>query len=343
MGWSARKALYQQMSAQIDNGRPMLDALEDFRGRLQRRGRKKLAAAVHRTALSIKDGKTLVVSLGPSLTPMERSVLNSGEKAGQLSQSMRLILDVRERTGRITRKVMGYFTSPVVYLITLMVALYVIGTSVNPPLAQVVPYKDWTGWAYAMYLMGAVATGPGLMITGAVIATLCAGVYFSLPKWTGAGRAFFDQHVFPYTVYRDIQGFTWLLSFTALLRAGVSDTAALEDQIKTATPWMASRLRPALSGLRDGLNLSAALRRTGYGFPSLDLIDEIGAYVSFPDFPEKIDYAAKAYSEVLERHLMVLGGMVAGVFSMGMFLAFGIITMGSNTISTLIQATMGAH
>jgi type II secretory pathway component PulF len=131
--------LYQQLASQLDNGRPLVEAMEDFRDRLARRGRKGLAQAMREATSCLKDGKTFVQSMGPTLSPMERSVLASGEKAGQLTNSMRLVLDVRDRVTRIQRKVMSYFTAPIVYLITLLASLYVIGSSVVPPLAQVVP------------------------------------------------------------------------------------------------------------------------------------------------------------------------------------------------------------
>ncbi len=342
LSWSTRKMLYQQLASQLDNGRPLVEAMEDFRDRLARRGRKGLAQAMREATSCLKDGKTFVQSMGPTLSPMERSVLASGEKAGQLTNSMRLVLDVRDRVTRIQRKVMSYFTAPIVYLITLLASLYVIGSSVVPPLAQVVPVSKWTGWAYGMYLMGAVATGWGMVITVSLLVVLGATVIWSLPRWTGRGRAFCDQYVFPYNVYREVQGFAWLLSFTALLRAGVPDTTALQDQLTSASPWLASRLRPVMIGLRDGLNLSAALRRTGLGFPSIGLIDEVAAYMNFPDFPEKIDNVARDYSEFLERKMMIIGGAIGGVFSMAMFMAFGVITIGANTISDLITKSVGA-
>jgi len=85
--------LYQQLASQLDNGRPLVEAMEDFRDRLARRGRKGLAQAMREATSCLKDGKTFVQSMGPTLSPMERSVLASGEKAGQLTNSMRLVLD----------------------------------------------------------------------------------------------------------------------------------------------------------------------------------------------------------------------------------------------------------
>ena len=338
MSWGARRTLYQQLASQIDNGRPLLDAMDDYRARAVRRNRKSLAKSMQGAVERVRDGKTFVQALGGSLSPLEKSVLSSGETAGQLPGSMRLVLDVRARVARIQRKVLSYFTAPIIYLVTLLASLYVIGSNVVPPLSQVVPTSRWTGWAYGMYLMGAIATGYGLFITLGVIVVLLGVIVWTLPRWSGRGRAFCDAYVFPYNVYRDVQGFAWLLSFTALLRAGVADTKALQDQIASASPWMASRLKPILTGLIDGMNLAEAMRRSKQDFPSRDLIDEIAAYMNFDDFGEKIDQVAKDYSDVLERKLMVVGGVIGAVFSGAMFMAFGVITLGANTISTLIQS-----
>lgn len=341
LGWSARKKLYEQLASQLENGRPLTEAMLDFRDRLERRGRKSLARQIGLANDQLRNGKTFVEALGPNMSSMERSALASGERAGQLPQSMRLILDVRERITRIQRKLMSYFTAPLVYLVTLIASLYVIGNSVVPPLAQVVPAEKWEGWARGMYFMGLLATGWGMFITVGVIVAVSVAVAVSLPRWCGGLRAWFDTYVFPYNVYRDVVGFTWLLSFTALLRSGVSDTAALQDQLRNGSPWLASRLQPLLDGLRDGLSLPDSMRRAGQGFPSMDLIDEIAAYVRFPDFSEKIDKVARDYSEQLERRMMLIGGAIGGVFSFAMFGAFGVITMGANNISDMITRSIG--
>ncbi|RKP47566.1 type II secretion system F family protein [Trinickia fusca] len=346
LSWSLRKRLYEQASSQIDNGRTLTEILEDFRDRLSRRGRKRSAEAAHRVWRKVIDGETLMRALADNLTDLERSVLASGEKTGQLANAMRLVLDVRERTGRIRRKLQASLFAPVMYLFALYAVLFVIGYYIVPQFTAAVPVRKWTGWAYALYAMGQIAVGwQAPVILGLFVAS-CLLTWWALPRWTGQqavpGRALFDKYVMAFSVYREILGFAWLLSFAALLRAGVPDTEALAGQILTSSPWQASRLRPIYGGLKNGLKMDAAMRRSGYEFPSLDLIDEIGAYVGYPDFPDKIEVVARQYAETLERQLMFKGLLISAVFSGLMFFAFFVLQLGTNAIASILASSMGS-
>lgn len=341
LSWTMRRRLYQQASSQLENGLTLAQVLEDFRERLTRRGKKRAAEAANEIGRQVRDGKTLVAAMGSALTDLERSVLDAGEKAGQLPEAMQLVLDVRELTTRLRQKLQASFFAPVVYLLTLYAVLLMIGGYIVPQFLDVLPLEKWTGWAYGLYLMGELAVGwPAPLIFGGMGA-YAVWSWWALPRWTGSGRGFCDQHVFPFTVYREITGFTWLMSFVALLRANVPDVAALEGQIESASPWMASRLRPVRLGLTDGLDLAESMRQTGYGFPSLDLIDEISAYAGFDDFTDKISVAVKQNASVIERQLLTKGMVMSATFTGAMFAAFIVLQLGANSLSSIITSSMG--
>lgn len=343
LSWSTRRRLYQQASNQIENGLAITQVLGDFRDRLQRRRRKKAALAAHDIYRKVRDGDTLRDAMGPDLPDLESSVLASGEQAGQLPAAMRLVVDVRDRTTRMQRHLFGSFFSPVVYLVAFYSVLFTIGYSIVPQFTENVPVDKWKGWAYVLYVMGQVAVGwEAPVVFGGVIAATAISCW-SLRRWTGAGRRFFDRNIFPFTVYREVTGFAWLLSFAALLKAGVPDTEALKSQIFSASPWLASRLRPIEGGLRDGFNLASAMRRSGFEFPSVDLIEEIDAYVGFPNFAEVIEKVAKEYAEALERRLLARGMVISFAFLLMMYFAFAVVQLGSNSLSSLFASSMGSY
>ncbi|CAG9165722.1 type II secretion system F family protein [Cupriavidus pinatubonensis] len=341
LAWTMRRRLYQQASSQLENGLTLPQVIEDFRERQARRGRKRAAEAAHEVGRQVRDGKTLMAAMGTGLSDLERSVLDAGEKAGQLPDAMRLVLDVRDLTTRLRQKLQASFFAPGVYLVTLYAVLLLIGGYIVPQFLGVLPIERWTDWAYAMYWSGELAVGwPAPLLFG-TLGGYAIWSWWALPRWTGSGRRFCDQHVFPFTVYREITGFTWLLSFVALLRAGVPDIAALESQIAAASPWLASRLRPIRLGLADGLDLAEAMRQAGNGFPSLDLIDEIGAYAGFDDFTEKITVAVRQHAEVIERQLLAKGMVMSAIFTGLMFLAFIVLQLGANSLSSILTSSMG--
>ncbi len=243
LGWRQRKQFYESASSQIINGLTLQQALEAYRKRLLRGGKQRSAAAMNQVHRKVRDGKTFVAAMGDCLSDLERGLLASGEKAGNLPTAMQLVLSVRERMSRVKTKLMASFLSPLVYLIVLYVVLRMIGLEIVPAFAQILPAEKWTGWAYAMHVMGQLAIGWRVPVTVLCSAAVVGWMVWAMPRWTGSGRTFCDRHVFPFTTYRETAGVTWLLGFAALTRA-VSETVALQDQIATASPWLASSCGP---------------------------------------------------------------------------------------------------
>lgn len=338
--WALRRQFYKQASSQLSNGVTITKILEDFRGRLTQRGRTQAAASVHQVLTQVRNGNTLMEAMGDSLSDLERSLLAAGERSGSLANAMKMVMEVMEMTIRMRRKLKASFVTPAVYLVTLYAVLYVIGDYIVPQLAAAVPTSRWTGWAKVMHIMGNVATGWAMPIIVGALAVAVLWCLFALPRLAGPTRVYLDRHIFPFTVYREVSGFSWLLSFAALIRAGVPDTEALNTQIEVASPWLASCLRPVRTGLKSGQNLAAAMRRTGSSFPSLDLIDEVAAYVGFGDFPEKIQAAARDYAGELEDRIARSGTRIAAGFTMLTFLCFIALQLGANAISELMSNGM---
>lgn len=339
LSWGLRKRLYRQTASQLENDGVLPKVLEDFRDRQVRRKRKKAAAAVHHIYRQVKDGATLVAAMDSNLTSLERTLLGSGEKAGRLAESMNLILRTRDMTDRMTRALAGSLFSPITYALALYATLVVFGDYIVPQFASAAPVSRWTGWAYVMYLLGQIAvgwTGPVLL----VLLTAATGfTLWAMPRWTGRGRTFCDRYVFPFTIYREIAGFSWLVAFATLISAGVPNVDALETQLATASPWLRSRLLPIKAGLRNGLNMGAAMRMSGYDFPSLDLIDEVAAYVDYADFPAKIKNVCDTYAATLERMLLLKGMVLSGVFTALMFAMMAVLQLGANELSSILSSS----
>lgn len=341
ISWALRKRLYEQASSQLDNGLNLEHVLEEFRTRLERRGRKRAADATYEVARQVRDGQTLMAAMGEGLTDLERSVLSAGEQAGELPGAMRLLLEVREMTTRMRQKLQASFFAPTVYLLTLYAVLLLIGGYIVPQFIELLPREKWTDWASAMYWLGELAVGwPAPLLFGG-LSLYTVWCWWALPRWVGAGRRWADLHVFPFTVYREMNGFTWVISFVALLRAGVPDVDAIGSQAHHASPWLRSRLLPIRDLVADGRELAEAMRLTGNQFPSLDLIDDIGAYSGFEDFTDKISVAVRKHAEVVERDLLRKGMLMSAIFTGLMFLAFLILQLGANSLSSILTNSIG--
>ena len=339
ISWSVRKAFYEQASAQLENGLPMTTVLQNFQQRLVRQ-RKKYAAEVFETALvSVRNGASIVEALSRHLTDTESGLLEAGEKSGETSQSMQFIVETKERERRIIGKVRSSMITPLVYATSGFAVLYFIGSSVVPQFAQIVPPEKWNGSAALMRNMGEFATGFGMPIFIVALIALMFGLFYSLPRYTGKIRDVLDRRIPPYSIYKELSGVIWLTAFISMVRSGVVNVHAIETQIKSANPWLASRLIPVRNALRNGDSLFDAIKVTGINFPSADMLEEIGAYASFPDFAAKLSVVVRAYTDKFETRMVRIGAVVSTVFTMWMFGIFLVIQLGANDLSSLAASS----
>lgn len=336
--WRVRKKLFARAASQLDNGRSLTEVLVDFRDSLQRRGQSSYRLASHEIWRRVVDGQSLASAMSESVTHLERSIIAAGEQAGKLSKAMRLVIELRDLVSRLRWQLLQSTASPLVYLCTIYGALYVIGSQLVPQFASVIPTSKWTGWAYSLYLLGNFATGwIAPLAIGATVA-MVIWIIWALPRWMGRPRSIFDRYVFPFTIYRELTGMAWLFSFVALLNGKIAEVDALSNQISTASPWLASRLRPIHAGVKNGLNLAAAMRLSGYDFPSVDLIDEIGAYVNYKDFSDRLESVTKDYVSSFESRLMIQSFLGGIAFSALMYSLIFVVTLGANGLSNLLSS-----
>ena len=165
------------------------------------------------------------------------------------------------------------------------------------------------------------------------------GLFYSLPRYTGKIRDVLDRRIPPYSIYKELSGVIWLTAFISMVRSGVVNVHAIETQIKSANPWLASRLIPVRNALRNGDSLFDAIKVTGINFPSADMLEEIGAYASFPDFAAKLSVVVRAYTDKFETRMVRIGAVVSTVFTMWMFGIFLVIQLGANDLSSLAASS----
>lgn len=335
LGWGVRKLFFEQASSQLENGLAITLIIDNFVSRLRRRGKHKDADIFVMIGNGVRNGSTLTSIMSSHLTDVEVGLLSAGEKSGSVSQAMKYIVETKERERRIVGKLRSSMINPLVYMVVGFSVLFFIGKSVVPQFATVVPPSKWTGFAAVMRDMGEFATGMGLPIVVFLLVCLIVAIWMSMPKWVGGYRDIFDRSVFPWTVYKEMQGFSWLTAFISMLRSGVADVNAIESQIKTANPWLADILTTVRRSMVNGDNLFVSLRSTGTDFPSQDLVEEIGAYVAFPDFPEKLSAILSSHVEQFEARIAKIGTVVSIFFTVEMFSMFLIIQLGANDLASI--------
>lgn len=327
----ARLRLYRKIAKMLSNGLPLLRILDELYQRASRHGAKPyepLAIVLEDCRRAVQNGKLLSEGLEGWVPRGEQLIILAGEQAGQLEKTLLSVTDVVQASHRIKSVVMSGVSYPVIILALVVIYIYLFGTRVIPEFARIVDPAHWRGAAKSLHLMSLFVQDWMPLAVLALLAAL-AGIIYSMPRWCGNLRVFFDRFV-PYSIYRLIAGSGFLMAFSALQSAGVTVEKSLVRLSMLSSPWLRERLNGALLGVRSGLNCGEALRNSGYGFPSEEVIDDLCIYADHRGFAEALKLLADEWlDEGIERISLqmkllnafsiavlavVIGWLVAGFF-----------------------------
>jgi type II secretory pathway component PulF len=177
--------------------------------------------------------------------------------------------------------------------------------------------------AYGPYLLG-----------GVVLLPLTIGR--ALPLWTGAARKVVDELPL-FGLYKTWTGLGFLLSLSALLKAGVSLRDALEMLERRAPPYTAERLRAVLA--RDDAYLGDALAESGYAWPDPRTIKLIRHFILSDRPGEALAQLAETSIERLDASLKQLSTAVTYAVQIAVFAVIFWFLEATNQMSDLVQST----
>ena len=344
--WKVREALYRHMSAQVENSVTVEAALDGFQGRLLRRKKVSSAKIVGDVARRMRDGSTFAAAMTKWVPQDEVSVISSGEIGGNLPKALNLVIDAKQRIARVNTALKTSLVSPLVYVFAVYGMIWAIGHYVTPSLQQVLPKEKAQGLVAGLYAAGDFANSWWAVVPPLAIILIFAAIVYSLPNWTGRKRVVAER-MFPYSFYRDMQGYTWLMSFSALLRSGMADVEILQRQRGNASPWLKERVHALWWRMDNGASLSAAMLAKGkggmpaFGFPNPDIVDDISSMAGFGDFPVRISAVATHWAEELERSTLAFAKSFGFAMEIFMYMVMGVLMLAINAMSTQVGNVPG--
>ncbi|RZI42182.1 type II secretion system protein F [Herbaspirillum sp. HC18] len=296
--YTVRLGLYRKIAKMLANGLPLLRILEELRDRATQSGKKPnepLAIVLDDCRRMVQNGRFLADGLEWWVSKTEQSIIMAGEQAGRLEVTLEAVIAVVQAEKRIKNVIVGGIAYPISIFTLIIIYIYLFGTRVIPQFARMVDPVTWHGAAKSLYIMSLIVQGWMLYVVIGLVAAV-AGILASMPLWRGNVRVFFDKFA-PYSIYRLIVGSGFLMAFSALQFAGITVEKSLMRLSDMAAPWLRERLDGALLGVKSGLNCGEALRNSGYGFPSKDVVDDLCVYAEYKGFAEALKILAEEWME----------------------------------------------
>ena len=287
----------RQIQRLIAAGIPLSRVFDTLYEMHSARGKKPNAAeaiAISEWRRKLRQGKGISECMGGWLSPAEKMILEAGERGGSLVSAFNEALETTEVFLKVRNTIVGGAIYPVVLISALMGMLWGFATQIVPTFATILPPEKWTGNPALVYSVSSFIESYLVFI---VIALVAFGVVagFSLPRLRGPARRYFDM-VPPWSVYRVVQGVSFLMSLKSFIRGGIPITDAMRRMRSISTPYLAEIIDKTLDEMNMGHNLGVALGRTGRNFPQPDLINEVSIYADLDSFSDNLSVLALEWS-----------------------------------------------
>lgn len=326
----ARIRLWRKLGKLLADGIPIVMALEALRD--LRRKDEPMYMALNEWVIAMKNGKKFNEVIKDWVSSEERMLMMAGDQAGSLPQSMQSLIKVSEAKQKIKSAVISGISYPFTLLVVTFLGLYLFNYKIVPAFTQAVKGANWTGMASYVISFSSFMQEWYVWIV-LIFVGLVVGMFVSMPMWASKSRVPFDRHV-PYSIYRVMQGSSWLIALSALTESGLRLESAMEQLMNASSPWAKTRIRAAIKALKSGKSFGQALSHTGYEFPDREIISDLHIYASKGGFDQAIKTVAEDWiNEAVERiqKLMqqvfnvslvlltvIIGFEVAGILSMQM-------------------------
>ncbi len=223
---------------------------------------------------AIRLGKSVDQGLLTWIPLQEVAILSAGVEDGNLAAALYRAISVVQSMADMKSALISALSYPVLLIASTFAMMKMVTVFFLPRLESLANRDAWTGALYWLSTLSEFFVNYALILAVLMI-LLVAFVVWSLPNLTGKTRQHVLDRLLPWSVYRDILGVSFLLNFSALMRAQIKTENALEMLSRYATPWLYERLTATRHQVKQGDHMGLALRNAGYGFPSLQAINKL--------------------------------------------------------------------
>lgn len=288
-GAAQRIRVYQKLNRFLSSSVSLRQALEIMYQHASEDGRKPkapTAVILLQWLRSVKNGQSFGQAIQGWVPDGDRLVIEGGEAAGNLPQSIERAVLISESLRLIVSTIVSGIAYPVMLFLAAIGFLIFFGTAVIPQFEEILPREEWTGVAGQMSVMSDFVQNGMIWVLLALVA-LGILIAATMTKWTGPLRARFDRYP-PWSLYRLVIGAGFMLTVSGMIRAGIAVPKILSMLQRGASPWYVEKLSKTLFQVKNGHNLGEALYRTGFNFPDKETVADLRAYANLNKFDETL-------------------------------------------------------
>ncbi len=297
MSGEGRLRIYRKIMSLLRNRFSLMDSLDRVFDIISNNGKnpgEPLAMAIAAWSRSLRNGDPFSVAIKGWAPNREALMLSTGD-VSNLDEALENLIKVTEGSSKMIGPLVNALLYPAFLSVMTILIIYGIGAYLVPPMAEAAPGIRWTGVARDLIVFSTFVQEHWIFIFS-LPPLIFFLIWFTLPRWKGKTRAWFDRMP-PWSLYRIFVGVSWLLSFSALVKAGTPVSKALRALRADANPYLLERIDRSLIYINNGDNIGDALLKTGYGFPDAEIIGDLRIYAELDNFQDALNKMANEWLE----------------------------------------------
>lgn len=257
-GVKSRVRIYNRLWRFTSRGYSLDTALGGMYGRLE--AKKDPRRTIWREWVQgLREGKRYSLMISEFVPPAERVMIAAGENTGRLDQGFKMAGYTAESIQRIQAAIKGALFKPGLLIAMFMVVTLFTAYKMVPTMLTIAPkVQEWPFIARSLHAYAMFIQGFGVYLMVGFIAAAIA-ILKTMPKWTGRTRSWLDRKLPPWTVYRQFQGASLLITLSALVQAGNPIDVSLKQIRRISPPWLSSHLDKAIQAMAEGRKPAIAI------------------------------------------------------------------------------------
>ena len=320
-----RLELYRKLMSLLRNRFSLMDALERLYSIASKDGKSpddSTAIAIAFWMQNIRNGSTFSEALHGWVPNTEILMLSVGDVAA-LDVALQHTIRVVEGMNKMRSLIWGSVSYPLFLIFMVAILVWAVAKYMVPPMIEAVPGTVWRGTAKTLVDLSEFVDQHPIVLFS-IIPVLTIACLITFPYWSGKSRAKVDN-IPPWSIYRIFIGVSWLLSLSALVKAGMPVSKAMRALAdEGSTPYLKFRINRALLYINNGDNLGEALYHTKLKFPDDEIIGDLRIYSELDTFPDALENLANSWLENSVRQIETIANVLNGfaILAIAAFLAW---------------------
>ena len=264
-----------------------------------------------------------------------KPLIRAGEESSDIPGAIENYLFVSEKQKEITATAKNVLKTPAMNVVLIVIYLWVIAYKMTPVFEEAVPRSAWDGSLYLVALLGDLVKDD-LIYVIAILVMFTAFVIWSMKNLLGRPRIVLDK-LPPWSIYRQMYGASFMLSFSSLYGAGMKDADIMRVLLRSANKYYSERLRSYLRHIERGEKIGDALWISKFGFPDPELVQDMQIYQKLPDLPAVLHKVSRRWTEENIKNIRAATSVVAGILTLISFMIVMLMTQSNFAFAALVE------